>query len=116
MASYLLIDSPGEGKIRQSDTKYDVAVLTMHTNHLGSIGSYMGALSVTPSPCTIDTGSTSAGYPAMKADGEMWSTGLCPSWSQPYGCNARIVENTCDISGGQSGSGVFDEGKRSLEL
>lgn len=94
------------GSYDSGDVKYDVAILTMGTNSLGNIGSHMGTLSVVPAPCTIDSNSRLTGYPADKADGEMWTSGICGFWD--HSCNANTVYHHCDTTGGQSGSAIYD--------
>lgn len=89
----------------------DVAILTMGTNWAGNIGSHMGTLPIITSPCSINSDSTTTGYPASKANGEMWTSGRCESWNS--GCTSdRIIRNTCDISPGHSGSAVYDNIER----
>lgn len=89
----------------------DVAILTMGTNWAGDIGSHMGTLPIIAAPCSINADSTTAGYPASKPDGEMWTSGKCEWWGS--GCDSnRVISNTCDVTPGQSGSAVYDHHKR----
>jgi len=51
---------------------------------------------------------STAGYPADKEEGTMWST-TCPRTSFSYvDASNNIVQHTCDSTHGQSGSAMFD--------